>query len=131
MSELKWKLEGDLWDLVKAEVLAYWASVQDKYADGKITLQEIWELVAEAIEALTRIFEGLNVDNATKRRMLLEAIDDMYVQVIAPLNISYVPDVFEPFVDRMIGRVVHAMAVQALNYLLPDSIAPAPDSSED
>ena len=128
--EFKVSLRGDLWDLVKEEVEAFWRSIQEKYSDGKITLNEIWALVAEAIEVLTKIFEKLNVDNATKREMLVALIDDTYVNVIAPLDISWVPNLFEPMLDRIVGQMVHQMALTALEYLLPDSIAPAPDATE-
>ena len=130
MSEFTVSVRGDLWDLVKDEMEAFWRSVQEKYSDGRITLNEIWALVSEAIQVLTKIFEKLNVDNATKREMLVALIDDTYTNVIAPLDISWVPNLFEPVLDRIIGQMVHQMAETALEYLLPDSIAPAPDATE-
>jgi hypothetical protein len=121
--ELAWKLEGDLFDLIKEEVMAYWLIIQEKYSDGQITLAEIFDLVAKAIEAFVRIAEVLDVPNPEKRELLLEVMDATYEQVIAPLDIPWIPNVFEPIFDRVMGEIVHLLAERLLEALLPDEMS--------
>ena len=100
---------------VKTQVDALMASAKAKAADG-LSLGEVWALFLEAIQTLVMLAETLvGVDGATKKAVVLKAVDAFYENVILVVDIPWIPN----FLERtVIDPAIH----EAMSYFASKSI---------
>lgn len=127
MAKGSFRLEGPFYDQVKAEVEAFIASLRDKMVDG-LDFRDLFALVQEAVERVVGIIAELDGTNAEKRELLLDLIDTTYSDMIAPIDLPWVPNLFEGVVDRLIGQALHSAVDAALHRLLPGSGSANPNA---
>lgn len=100
-----------LLDSVKAQVQGVIDYYKSASRDG-MTPAEWVELLSSAVASFMRLFEQLTpASGDDKKAAVLYAVELLYDQVIAPINISYVPDVIEKtLVDPILKQVVLHLA---------------------
>lgn len=64
-------------------------------ADGKLTASEAFQLFVSAIERLVQAASTLPASGADKKAAVLAAVEKLYDEVLAPLDIPYIPNVIE------------------------------------
>jgi hypothetical protein len=97
--------ESSLYDLLKQEIDKIVTLFEDAKADSDVTLSEVWNLVTEVISSLVKVAEEFGGDGDNKKAAVLAALELFYDEVIAPLDIPYVPNIVEPVVDRAAKRI--------------------------
>jgi hypothetical protein len=112
----------DVATLVKVKLQEIVDSAKAKFADKKITLAEGWQLLQESTAAAVYVVDQLNVEGADKKAMVLQLAQQLYDNVIAPIDIPFVPNFgVEPIVDKVIGQMIQpilgAMIEASLNLL--------------
>jgi hypothetical protein len=92
---------ADLYEVVKTEIESLIAAVKDDIADKQLTLGEIWELSQHAVSSFIKIADSLDGTRAEKKVIVMKAAEYLYDEVIAPIDIKKIPNVFEPTFDRL------------------------------
>lgn len=101
--QIKVEVSMDLYDAIKGFVEETKADVIAAKADGKITAQEAWGIVTEAVAELVKVAEVLNVSGEQKKVLVLAAADKLYEEVLRPIDIPWVPNVvIEPRLDDIL-----------------------------
>lgn len=96
--------------LIKVKMQELVVSAKAKAADGKITLAEGWQLLQEGVQDAVYIVDQLQVSGVDKKALVLQAAQQLYDNVIAPIDIPFIPNlVVEPIVDRVIGQMIQPM----------------------
>lgn len=86
-----------------ADLIAHYKKATE---DKKLTLAEVWELSTSAVAGVMRIVEAAgDFDGKSKKEVVLAFAADFYDQVIAPLDIPYVPSLIEGRVDAALKDV--------------------------
>lgn len=124
----EFKLEGPFYDEVQKEIAGFIESVKAHLADG-FDFADVFPLILELVERVVRIVGELDGTNAEKRVAILDLVDSAYAEFLAPLDLPWVPNLFEGVIDRVIGQVIHAAVDAALKKVLPDSLAPNPGAA--
>jgi len=110
-------LRNELYEQIKEAVQALKAGFRDALADGKITLAELWLLVQHLVIDLVGIVNGLD-DLSPERRKeaILELVDEVYADVIAPIDLPWVPEFIErSLVDPILGIALHEVVSRLLD----------------
>jgi hypothetical protein len=90
-----------LYDTVKVEVEALIAAVKNSVADKTLTLSEVWAIAQQALFSFVKIADALEADGADKKAVVLIAAEKLYDDVIAPIDIPKIPNVVEPYFDKL------------------------------
>lgn len=99
-----------LYETLKEEVNVMVAAYRVATADKKVTMEELWSLFQKASFGLVRVAEQVGGTGVEKKAAVLAALDKFYDEVIGPLDIQYVPNIVEPYVDNMLKKLVMQMA---------------------
>lgn len=100
----------DVTTLVKVRFQELVDSAKAKAADGRLTLAEGWQLLQEGVQDAVYIAAQLNAAGADKKALVLQLAQQLYDNVIAPIDIPYIPNlVVEPIVDKAIGQMIQPM----------------------
>lgn len=100
----------DIQTMVRAKLLALLDSFKAKAADGKISFAEGWQLLQEFTAGAVYIVDELTVAGADKKAMVLSLAQQFYDNVIAPIDIPFVPNILmEPALDRLLGSLIQPM----------------------
>jgi len=95
-------------------------SVLDEIAkartDNKITFSEAVTVMGEAVDAGWHAWSALR-DTDGHFGKLVEDVEEVYFEFIAPLDIVGIPNIVERAVDRVIGRMIRP-ALQGLRDLV-------------
>ncbi len=95
-------VESTLYDLLKQEIDRIVTMFEDAKADSHVTLEEIWTLTTEVISSLVKVAEEWGGAGTDKKQAVLDGISLFYDEVIAPIDIKWVPNLVEPAVDRVV-----------------------------
>lgn len=108
-------------ELVSALIADVAAKLTAAKADGKLDAAELWDLAGVLVGASARrLIAALvqaPIDGPAKRKLVAEAVVQVYEQAIAPLDIPGVPNWVEPLVDRGIGLAVAMYAEQLVSVI--------------
>jgi len=103
-SELYAKVYNDFVALLN-QLQAQVAVIQQ---DNRITLSEAVSFIGNAIQQGYVIVSKYAATPTDRKDLVLMLIDELYVRVLAPLDIPYVPGFVEnSFLDPMIGKGLH------------------------
>lgn len=125
-----------LYDAVMAEIAKIQETIKTANADKKVTFQELFFIVSQAITGLVAITrEFTDTPSATRRTLVIDAIQYLYDTTIKPLDLPGIPNLIEPAVDSIFGQILAPAiggiydSVNALFerlFAAPDPDAPAP-----
>lgn len=96
---------SDLYDVVKVEIDKVIKEAKDSYADGVLSLGEVWGLGQDLVFSIMTIVEAYNATGADKKAAVMIAASRLYDEVLAPIDIPKIPNVIEPSFDKF-GRVL-------------------------
>lgn len=97
------------------------AEVDSVTVDGRIELKEVVQFAVRAMRLIFAELKKLDFDSETNREVVLYALDEFYLQVLAPLDIPGVPAFIENrFVDPLIGSWWHDAADGIYDALFED-----------
>lgn len=86
------------------ELLTYYKSLK---TDGW-TIEEIYSFIVRSIGSITRLVGKYNPATDDLKATVLAAFDNLYDNVIAPIDIPYIPNIIETrFVDPLIKKALH------------------------
>jgi hypothetical protein len=101
---------GDLRSAVDKIVANYKAA----NADGKLTFTEIFTLVGNAVATFVQLMERVpsfgSSTGAEKKAAVLLAIDQLFDEVIIPIDIKGIPNLLEGIADRALKQLVMILA---------------------
>jgi len=91
-----------------ADVIAAYKAAN---ADGKMSFTEIITLVGKVLGKLVSLAEVFHGgDGSAKKAAVMAAVGAFYDEVIAPIDISKVPNFIEPIVDKGIKSIILIIA---------------------
>ena len=90
-----------------------------KNDDGKISLADAWQIFQLAIEDLANLATTLNVANDQKKQLILDALNEVFDQVISGVELNYVPKLLIPIVDKVLKELFLNLASGVLNKIFP------------
>lgn len=78
-----------------------------KSSDGKFTFAEIFSLLTNAVGTLVKLVEGfVDYTGDEKKQAVLAAIERLFDEVIAPLDIQAIPNIVEGILDSALKKLV-------------------------
>ncbi len=99
----------DLYDVISDKFQELMASLREKVTDG-LSLGEIWTLIEKTIKALVKIANVLEASGSQKKDLVLRLVQRVYDEVIRPIDLPWVPNTLEPWIDQLIGQAVYPAA---------------------
>lgn len=95
------------YDLVKQVVMTIEAEVRQAAADGKITVAEVFKILSLAGKSLGTISASfIGVPAEERRTIVIQAIQDLYDDVIVPLDIPGIPGFVEVPMEKIIAQLL-------------------------
>jgi hypothetical protein len=85
----------DLYSVVAEQIAALRAEYAAAKSDGKVTAAEMFRLFTVGIEALVKAASALSMPGAEKKAAVMEAVAKLYDEVLAPIDLPYVPEFVE------------------------------------
>jgi hypothetical protein len=112
------------------------AAYKQSRTDGKTSFSEVMTLVYNASATFVKLIEGVSGKSGVeKKEVVLEAVGKFYDEVIAPIDISGIPNLVEGMVDSAIRALIMTLVgswidavVNIFNKIgwgLSDAVAPA------
>lgn len=75
--------------------------------DGKISVSEVFTLVGKATATFVNLFRSLNIGTEAERKeTVVLAVARFYDEIIAPIDITGIPNFFEPIVDKALRELL-------------------------
>jgi len=75
--------------------------------DGKISVSEAFTLVGKATATFVNLFRSLNIGTEDERKnTVVLAVAKFYDEIIAPIDITGVPNFLEPIVDKTLRELL-------------------------
>lgn len=94
---------SELYEAVRREIDEFRGSFDDILSDGKITLSEVvpfvqacYQNIKDVVAAFVIEAEKMGGDKEARRKAILAALDQMYDEVIEPLNLPGPDRVLDP-----------------------------------
>ena len=78
--------------------------------DGKPSFREILSLVSSATASFAQLANSAGDSGAERKEAVLAMVDQLFEEVIAPLDIKGVPNFIEPMVDKAMKELVLYLA---------------------
>jgi hypothetical protein len=96
-----------LYDETKSAIDAVIGEYKKVVADGKISISEVFTLVGRATATFVNLFRslGLGTESEQKETVVL-AIGRFYDEIVAPIDITGIPNFLEPVVDRAMKELL-------------------------
>lgn len=91
---------------------------RESLADGKLTMHEVMTLMCNGASTFTRLIEQLNPadgQGAQKKEVALEVIGQFYDTVLAPIDITGIPNFLEPMVDSAVRSLLLSIGSAAID----------------
>lgn len=107
-----------LYEQLKLQIDGLMAEIKTAVADKQITLAEAVNIGLELFETVALVAESLPSTRAEKKALLLQVADDFYLNVIAPMDIPYVPDRLESLLDRALAGPFHKIVEGVIEFIL-------------
>ena len=122
----------ELFRRIEVKYLILIAEGKALLADG-FSIADLWAIVPKAWKAIVGIVETLEgAKGSEKKALAMYCVDRFYNEVIAPIDIPYLPNFIERrYFDPAMGRAVHEVADRAIDSLVDlfnreESPAPLP-----
>lgn len=113
-----------LYDTLADEFSRVIADAKAKAADG-ISLRDVTAIFLDVVGTFIRIAaQTKDVDGATKREAVVVACETFYREVIAPIDLPYIPNIIEGMIDRQIEAAIRPVVegmIDGVYRLLKDS----------
>ena len=89
-------------------------------ADGKIDFSDAVFLAGKAAASFVQVVERFKSDSdgASKKAIVLEALDHFYDDVIKPLDIKAIPNIIEPVVDSAVKQIILTFASAGIDTII-------------
>lgn len=104
MLEIKLK-EHNLYHLIEGEVRAIVDHIREHVGEG-LTIGGVWCLLEDVLKRAVTIVDRIEGDGQDKKEIAILLVEDLYEAEIKPLNLPWVPDAVEGFVDKTIGEAI-------------------------
>lgn len=92
-------------------------------ADGKITMQEMFRLIGEIIQAASAVVDLADEPNE-HYEAIVDAAEALFDQYVTPYDIASVPNWLEPYVKQLVRGLIRP-AIEGLFEALADKEGPA------
>ncbi len=81
---------------------------------------EAWKIFQDAISKLVVLAEETltELSGPEKKAQVLQNLNDFYDRVIGPIDLPYVPNLIEPYLDKFIKKSFLALADGAIDSLV-------------
>lgn len=102
----------DLYNLILEHVEKLKKDYAAAAGDGKFTFSEVWAIFNSAIYALVKVTEEVYGPGGgvEKKEVVLNALAKFYDEVIAPIDITAVPNFLEPLADNLFKKLFLELA---------------------
>jgi len=94
-----------LYEQIREQVFFVWQVAKSRLSDG-VTISDIWGIVQVVAVSVIEIVEPIVASEDDKKMLLLDIVDEFYIREIKPLDLPWVPNAIEDFVDRTIGEAI-------------------------
>jgi len=96
-----------LYDETKSAIDAIIGEYKKVVADGKISISEVFTLVGRATATFVNLFRALDLGTESERKdTVVLAIGRFYDEIVAPIDITGVPNFLEPIVDKALRELL-------------------------
>lgn len=110
---------SDLYDIVKEQIELLINDYKVAVADSSLTFVEAWTLAQHAFTAFVSIAENLTgATGEEKKAVVMKAAERLYDDVLAPIDIKKIPNVFEPTFDRLAKPVYLELVGIAVDFVV-------------
>jgi len=110
---------SELYDTVKVQIEALIADYKASVADNQLTFVEAWTLAQHAFTAFVAIADSLTgATGEEKKAVVMKAAERLYDDVLGPLDIKKIPNVFEPTFDRLAKPVYLELVGVAVDFVV-------------
>jgi hypothetical protein len=93
------------YETVKQVMVAIEAEIRGAFADGKITFSEVLRLLSVTGQSLGTVSAGfLGVPAAERREIVIQAVQDLYNDVVVPLDIPGIPGFVEVPMEKILAQ---------------------------
>ena len=101
----------EFYDHVNAMIDTMIADYKAANADGRLTFKEMLTLVYNASASFVKLVETAKLNSGPeKKTVVLSAIEKFYDTVVAPIDITGIPNVVEGLVDTAIKTLILTLA---------------------
>jgi hypothetical protein len=109
-----------LYDELKVQIDKIIAAAKAATADKTITLKEAVAVGMEVLDAVAILVKQIpNQSHEEKKAVLIQAANDFYSAVLAPIDIPGIPDFIESrFVDPALGNIFSKVAEGVIDWIL-------------
>ena len=98
-------VDHPLYRLIEKEVLEIWRHVQDHLKEG-LTLGGVWCLIEDTTGKLVGILARVEAEGEDKKEIVILLIEQLYEEQIKPIDLPWIPNTVEGFVDNTIGKAI-------------------------
>jgi len=110
---------SDLYETVKEQIQALIDNYKLAVADNTLTFLEAWTLAQNAFTAFVAIADTLgDATGEQKKAIVMKAAEKLYDDVLGPIDIKKIPNVFEPTFDRLAKPVYLEMVRIAVDFVV-------------
>lgn len=110
---------SDLYETVKVQVQELIDGYKLAVADNSLTFLEAWTLAQTAFTAFVAIADTLgDATGEQKKAIVMKAAEKLYDDVLGPIDIKKIPNVFEPTFDRLAKPVYLEMVGIAVDFVV-------------
>lgn len=96
-----------LYEDTKSAIDAIILEYKKVVADGKISISEVFTLVGRATATFVNLFRSLDLGTESERKdTVVLAIGRFYDEIVAPIDITGVPNFLEPIVDKALRELL-------------------------
>lgn len=106
-----------LFEKIRENVTELIHDAQASASDG-MTGAEAWGLFLNCQKRVVQIVEASGATGAEKKEAAVLACEEVYAQVIAPIDIPSIPNFLEPVVDNAIGRTIRPIVSATIDFLV-------------
>lgn len=95
-------------DTLREELAKLIQQIKDAYADRNITAGEALGLLVKSVSAFAVLARQIMpaIESGELRQFVIDGVQQVYDQVIAPMDIPGIPNIIEDTIDDAIGRAV-------------------------
>ena len=94
-----------LYDSIETAVLELWVDIREELEKG-LTIAGVWRVVEETTVNVLGILADIEASNVDKKELTILLLEDLYENEIKPLDLPWIPNTIEDFVDQTIGQAL-------------------------
>ncbi len=97
--------EHNLYHLIATEVSKLSVHVREHLEEG-LTIGGVWCLIEDTTSKLVKILERIKASGEDKKELVIQLVEQLYEEEIKPVDLPWVPNTIEDFVDETIGKAI-------------------------